>query len=56
MAASNNSEKSYYPSTPGIFLGLMGVKISVMAIVSSILPSHVSNLAWRHVTSHSVAS
>ena len=55
MAASNNSEKSYYPSTPGIFLGLMGVKISVTAIVSSIPPCHVSNLTWCHVTSHSVA-
>ena len=32
-AASNNSEKSYHPLTPGIFLGLVGVKISVIAIV-----------------------
>ena len=24
-------EKSYYPSTPGIFLGLVGVEISVTA-------------------------
>ena len=55
MAASNNLEKSYYPSMPGIFLGLVGVKISVTAIVSSIPPSHVSNLAWHRVTSHSVA-
>ena len=32
MAVSNNSEKSYYPSMAGIFLGLVGVKISVTAI------------------------
>ena len=56
MAASNNSEKSYYPSTPGIFLGLVGVKISVTAIVSFNPPCHVSNLAWHCVSSLSVAS
>ena len=33
-----------------------GAEISVTAIVSSILPSLVSNLTWRHVMSHSVAS
>ena len=38
-AASNNLEKSYYPSMPGIFLGLVGVKISVTAIVLSISPT-----------------
>ena len=54
MAASNNLEELFFDGR--ILLGLVGVKISVTAIVSSIPPSHVSNLAWRHVTSHSVAS
>ena len=56
MAVINNLEKNYYPSMSGILLGSVGVKISVTAIVSSIPLSHVSNLAWCRVTSHSVAS